>query len=137
MRALLDASAVLQVIKTFEDERALRVFDENHVLDLTKYEVGNGVWKEYALQHAIREEEFHEFLDSLRTVVDRAKPLVPDPGNLLEIAEIAAREKITFYDASYIAMAKIRKLALATEDAKLSKAASGHVKTKSTKDLIS
>jgi predicted nucleic acid-binding protein len=137
MRALLDASALFQVIKSFQDETALRVFDENYILDLTKYEVGNGIWKEYALQHAIREEEFHQFLDSLRTVVNRAELLVPDPRNLLEIAQIAAKEKITFYDASYIAMAKIRKLALVTEDAKLSKVASRHAKTKSTKDLIS
>ena len=133
----MDASAVLQVIKSFKDEKALRVFDENYVLDLTKYEVGNGVWKEYALQHAIREEEFHEFLSSLRTVVDRAELLVPDSENLLEIAQIAAKEKITFYDASYIGMAKIRKLALVTEDSKLSKVASRHAKTKSTNDLDS
>lgn len=137
MRALLDASAVLQVIKSFENEKALRVFDDNCVLDLTKYEVGNGLWKEYALQHAIGEDEFHEFLDSLRTVVDRAELLVPDSRNLLDIAQIATKERITFYDASYIAMAKMRKLALATEDSKLSKVASRHAKTKSTGDLIS
>jgi len=137
MRALLDASAVLEIIKSIEDEKALRLFDDSYVLDLTKYEVGNGIWKEFALQHAIQEEEFHEFLDSLRTVVDRAELLVPDSKNLLEIAHIAAKERITFYDASYIAMAKSRKLALATEDTKLSKIASRHTKTKSTKDLIS
>jgi len=34
-------------------------------------------------------------------------------------------------------MAKIGKLALVTEDAKLSKMASKHARTKSTKDLIS
>jgi len=137
MRALLDASAVLQVIKSFEDEKALHVFDDNYVLDLTKYEVGNGIWKEYALQHAIREEECYEFLRSLHTVVDRAETLVPDHQNLSEIAQLAAKEKITFYDASYIAMAKSRKLAVATEDSKLSRVASKHAKTKSTKDLTS
>ena len=135
MRALLDASAVLEIIIRLEDEKALRLFDDSYVLDLTKYEVGNGIWKEFALQHAIQEEEFHEFLDSLRTVVDRAELLVPDPKNLLEIAHIAAKERITFYDASYIAMAKTRKLALVTEDAKLTKIASKHAKTKSTNDL--
>ena len=137
MKALLDASAILQVIKDFDDEKALRVFDENYVLDLTKYEVGNGIWKEFALQHAIREEEFYEFLGSLRTVVDRAEALVPDPQDLLEIAQLAAKEKITFYDASYVAMAKMRKLALATEDSKLSRVASRHAKTRSTNDLTS
>jgi len=135
MKALLDASAALQVIKSLEDEKALRVFDDNYLLDLTKYEMGNGIWKEYALQHALREEEFQEFLALLRTVVNRAEQLVPDSETLLEIAKIAAKERITFYDASYVAMAKIRKLALATEDSKLAKVASKHAKTKSTDDL--
>jgi len=83
MRALLEASAVLQVIKSLEDEQALRVFDDNCVLDLTKYEVGNGIWKEYAFQHAIREEKFNDFLVSLQTVVNRSELLVPGPGHLL------------------------------------------------------
>jgi predicted nucleic acid-binding protein len=137
MKALLDASVALQVIKNFEAEKALQIFDENYLLDLTKYEIGNRIWKEYALHHAIREEEFHEFLALLRTVVDRAEQLVPNPETLLEIAQIAAKERITFYDASYVAMAKVRKLALATEDSKLSKVASKHAKTKSTDDLTS
>jgi len=137
MKTLLDASAALEVIKSLKDEEALRVFDDNYLLDLTKYEMGNGIWKEYALQHAIREEEFHEFLALLRTVVDRAEQLVPDSETLLEIGQIAAKERITFYDASYVATAKIRRLALATEDSKLSKIASKHTKTKSADDLTS
>jgi len=137
MKALLDASAALQVIKDLEDEEALRVFDDNYLLDLTKYEMGNGIWKEYALQSAIREEEFHEFLTLLRTVIGRAEQLVPDSETFLEIAQIAAKERITFYDASYVAMAKIRKLALVTEDSKLSKIASKHAKIKSADDLTS
>ena len=137
MKTLLDASAALQVIRSLKDEKALRVFDDSSLLDLTKYEMGNGIWKEYALQHAIREEEFQEFLASLRTVVYRAEQLVPDSETLLEIARIAARERITFYDASYVAMAKIRRLALATEDSKLAKVASRYAKTKSADDLTS
>ena len=135
MKALLDASAVLQVIKEFDEVKALRVFDDSYVLDLTKYEVGNGICKEYSLLHAIPEEELQDFLDSLRSVVDRAKLLVPDTKNLSEIAEIATKEKITFYDASYIAMAKNRKLVLVTEDSKLLRVASRHAKTKTTRDL--
>lgn len=137
MKALLDASAALQVIRSLEDEKALRVFQDSFLLDLTKYEMGNGIWKEYALQHAIREEEFQEFLALLRTVVNRAEQLVPDSETLLEIAQIAAKERITFYDASYVAMAKIRRLALATEDLKLAKVASRYAKTKSADNLSS
>jgi len=137
MKSLLDASAVLQVIRSFEEEKALRVFVDNFVLDLTKYEVGNGIWKEYVLHRAIGEEEFHEFLGLLRTVVARAGLLVPKPENLSDVAKIAAKEKVTFYDASYIAMARVRKLALTTEDGKLAKVASKYAKTTATKDLLS
>jgi predicted nucleic acid-binding protein len=136
MKSLLDASAVLQVIKSLDEDQALRVFAENHVLDLTKYEVGNGIWKEFVLHRAIEADEFYEFLRLLRTVVARAGLLVPDPETLSNIGEIAAKEKMTFYDASYIALAKIRKLSLTTEDAKLAKAATKYVKTRTTKELI-
>lgn len=135
MRFLFDASAVLQVIRGFEEEKALRMLGENCILDLTKYEVGNALWKEHVLHSAITEDEFHEFLDLLRSVVVRAKILAPDPENLSDVAGVAAKEKITFYDASYIAIAKIRKLTLITEDGRLAKVASKHAKVATSKDI--
>ena len=60
--------------------KVLRMFNDSYVLDLTKYEVGNGTWKENSLQHAIQEEEPYELLDSLRTVIHRANPKYWTPG---------------------------------------------------------
>jgi predicted nucleic acid-binding protein len=111
------------------------VLAESCILDLTKYELGNGIWKEYSLHQAMREEEFHEFIGLLRNVVDKAGVLTPNGRDLSDVAEIAAKEKITFFDASYITLAKIRKLTLVTEDGQLAKTASTYTKTSMSKHL--
>jgi predicted nucleic acid-binding protein len=132
MKYLLDASSVLQVIKSSSDEQdALRVFSENSMLDLTKYEVGNALWKEHTLHKSMEESEFREFLSLFGRIVQRTQLLSVDAQELPQVADLAAKESITFYDASYVMMAKARNLILATEDARLEKVASKYTKTTS------
>ena len=57
MKFLFDASSLFQVIKSVSEDGALRVLDENCILELTKYEVGNALWKEYVSHHTIGEDE--------------------------------------------------------------------------------
>jgi predicted nucleic acid-binding protein len=135
MKFLFDASSVIQVIKSYEEEKTLRLFSENCILDLTKYEVGNALWKEHTLRRNIGADEFRELLDLLRTVILRTKVLSVDAHELLDVAEVAAKERITFYDASYVVIAKVHDLTLVTEDTHLAKAASKHTKTASGKDV--
>jgi predicted nucleic acid-binding protein len=135
MRFLLDASSMLQLIKKLEEEMALRVLSEGCVLDLGKYEVGNALWKEHILRHTITEEEFDEFFRLLASVLDQSKILQVETDALPSAAKIAAKEKITFYDASYVEAARGQDLVLITEDEKLAKAASKYVKTGTTVDL--
>jgi len=137
MKLLIDASSMLEVLKNFEEEKSLRILSENFVLDLTKYEVGNALWKEYILHHAIGEDEFQELIALLQNLITHTKVLVVDAENLKDVAEIAAKEKITFYDASYIAMAKRQDLTLTTEDEQLRKAASKHARTATSRSLQS
>jgi len=131
MKFLFDASSVLQLIRCSKEDKALRILAENCILDLTKYEIGNALWKEQMLHGAIGEEELSEFLDLLRSVVLRTKILTVDAERLSEVAGVAARERITFYDASYITVAKIHSLTLVSEDRELVKAASKHARTSS------
>jgi len=137
MKFLFDASSMLEAIRSFEEEKVLRVFRENCILDLTKYEVGNALWKEYILHNAIREEEFREFLDFFRSVLRLTKVVAVGAESLLDVAETAAKEQITFYDASYIAIARIQKLILITEDRQLAKLALKYAKTAQIKDILS
>ena len=135
MRFLLDASSTLQLIKKLEEDMALRILSESCVLDLGKYEVGNALWKEHILRHTITEEEFDEFFRLLTGVIIRSKIVRVEAQDLPDVAKIAAKEKITFYDASYVEVAKGQKLILITEDEKLAKAAAKYAKTATTNDL--
>lgn len=137
MKYLIDASAVVEIIKGLEEDKALRLLSENWILDLTKYEVGNAIWKERVLQKAIQEDEFQEFLNLFRSVLARTNALTVDEKTLLEVGQIASKEKITFYDASYVTIAEARNLTLVTEDAKLREVASKRLKTAATQEVFS
>jgi predicted nucleic acid-binding protein len=99
-------------------------------LDVTRYEVGNVIWKEHTLHKSMEEGEFREFL-SLSDIVQRTQVLSVGAEELPDVADIAVKERITFYDASHIMVAKARNLTLATEDARLSKIAFNYTKTTS------
>jgi predicted nucleic acid-binding protein len=135
MKFLFDASSMIQVIKSCEEEKTLRLFSENCILDLTKYEVGNALWKEHILHRTIGADEFRELLDLLRIIILRTKVLSVDAHELPDVAEVAEKERITFYDASYVVIAKVQDLTLVTEDTHLAKAASKYTKTVSGKDV--
>lgn len=135
MKFLLDASSVVEIVRALEEEKALRLLSENSILDLTKYEVGNAIWKEHVLHRTISEEEFLEFFSLLQKLVSRTNTLLIEPQNLSEAGEIAAKEKMTYYDASYITIAKIRRLILVTEDGRLRQVAAKHTKTAATHEV--
>jgi len=136
MKFLFDASSMVEVIKSCEEENTLRLLSDNCILDLTKYEVGNTLWKEHILNRAIEADEFRELLDLLRTIIPRTKVLSVDAQDLPDVAEVAEKERITFYDASYVTIAKAQNLTLVTEDTNLAKAASKHTKTVPAKDFL-
>jgi predicted nucleic acid-binding protein len=136
MRFLLDASSMLQLIKKLEEDMAVRTLSEGCVLDLGKYEVGNALWKEHILRHTITEDEFDEFFRLLASVITHTKIIRVEAQDLPGAAKIAAKEKITFYDASYVEAARGQDLVLITEDEKLAKAASKYAETGTAVDLV-
>ena len=88
------------------------------------------------LHRTIGADEFRESLDLLRIIILRTKVLSADAHALRDIAEIADRDRMTFYDASYVMISKAQDLTLVTEDARLAKAASKYTKTLSAKDVL-
>lgn len=107
---LVDASALYPLILKLREE-ILSHANKLAVLDLTVYEVGNVLWKEYK-KGKIRDLSssvalFQEVLASLnRLTVD----------NLEEVLKIAVERNLTFYDASYVYVAEKWGLKLVTED---------------------
>lgn len=115
-RYLLDASAIFPLLLSLR-HLAFEHLNEFAAITLTPYEVGNALWRQERLGR-IRNREavlelFREFLEGLQLVEVR--------HFWREIAELALRENLTFYDASYLQAARVNNLKLVTEDSDLTK----------------
>ncbi len=107
---LLDASAVYPVILRMRE----KVMEYSHifsVLDLTFYEVGNVLWKEFRRGRLENRKVVVEMFEEFFSEVNVRR--MPDMSDILELA---ARENLTFYDASYLIAAKKYGIKLVTED---------------------
>lgn len=115
MEYLIDTSALYPLILNLR-EKFLLYADRMAVLDLTLYEVGNVLWKEY-IRGKIKNLEsittlFQETLAPLR------KLTVNDLG---EVLRMAIEKNLTFYDAAYVYTAEKLNIRLVTEDAEILK----------------
>jgi len=91
--------------------------DKFAILDLTIYEIGNIIWKEYK-RGKIKDpvlvmKMFEEIMRNMKKLSSNQE--------MLEIFDIAVKSNITFYDASYIYIARKHGLKLVTKDADLLK----------------
>jgi predicted nucleic acid-binding protein len=116
MKYLFDSSAIFRAIK----ENRVEVLVGSCTLDLARYELGNIVWKDYALQQKVSEEEARKMTRTIKRTID-LMDVLGIAGFEEEILETATRFRITFYDASYACHAKTRALCLITEDSRLTK----------------
>jgi len=116
LKYLLDALALYPLILRLK-ENLMLYKDRFAILDLTVYEVGNTVWKEYRKGRigdpALVIKMFKEVMEGMEKL---------DIGEeILEAFDIAVKSNITFYDASYICVARKHGLKLVTEDLDLLK----------------
>jgi len=116
---LLDSSAIAILLKRL-GSGALRYIVGAHTLDLARYELGNVVWKECALRTSV------SLREAVRKAMCLAKLLktmnissISSDEDFREVMELALRLKLTFYDASYLYVAKKEGLTLVTEDREL------------------
>ncbi len=113
MEYLIDTSALYPLILKLR-EKFLVYADKMAVLDLTLYEVGNVLWKEYKRRKIKNLENitilFQEMLASLRRLT------INDLGGVLRMA---VEKDLTFYDAAYVYAAEKLNIKLITEDIEL------------------
>ena len=116
MKYLFDSSSIFRAIK----ENKIEALNKNHTLELARYELGNILWKEYALQAKIPEQDSKMMAKTIRHTLNIMNVL-DIAGYEEEILETAIQLKTTFYDASYACLAKAQGLILITEDSHLIK----------------
>ncbi|ELY37899.1 PilT protein domain-containing protein [Natronorubrum tibetense GA33] len=97
------------------------LFDE-YWLDLTRYEAANAVWKIGVARDELRDSEIEEAIDILDRL-EREMGFAVATGS--ETIDVAQETGLTFYDASYLAVAQREELTLVTEDGPLRDAADG------------
>ncbi|MGB9854296.1 MAG: type II toxin-antitoxin system VapC family toxin [Candidatus Bathyarchaeales archaeon] len=114
MMYLFDSSSILKTIK----ENKIEVLIGNCTLELARYELGNILWKNFALQAKATEQEIKNLAKIIKQVLNMME-IAQITCNEQEILQTAAKLKITFYDASYAYSAKTKGLTLITEDSKL------------------
>ena len=131
MKHIFDSSAIFKAIK----ENKIEVLTGNYTIELARYEIGNILWKKYALQRKATSQELKNLTK-----------LTKDTLNIMEILQISCHEeeilntatklKLTFYDASYTFYAKAEELMLITEDTELLKKATSYTKASKLDDIL-
>ncbi len=127
---LFDASAILNLIKRAN----LKPFSQGLTLDLAIYESLNAIWKEYSLLNHIDYETAQEYINLVKNVF---KILHIESINGIEekVFELANKEKLTIYDAAYLAKSIKANYILVTDDEKLLKKASKYIRALRSKEL--
>ncbi len=132
MKHLLDASALVPLVTRRGKRLLIEASSENIITtDLAIYEACNSLWKLAALLKAISLEEALDVAAALKDL-SANKIIQTITFNKLDFSRIlerAYKERLTFYDASYIVAAEDIKATLVTEDERLRIAASRYVKT--------
>jgi predicted nucleic acid-binding protein len=140
VKYLLDASALLPLVTRRGKQLIVEASRENLVTtDLAIYEACNSLWKLATLLKTISLEDAVDVATTLKDLITRN---VIQPINFAKLdfshaLKRAYKERLTFYDASYITSAEGIEAILVTEDEKLWKAASKFVKTITYTDLES
>jgi len=130
MKYLFDSSAIFRAIK----ENKIDLLIENYTVELTRYELGNIVWKDYFLQAKISKDEAKMILKTIKHTLTLLE-VIPIESNEEEILETAIQLKTTFYDASYVHIARLKELQLITEDLHLIKKAIPTIKASVLNDI--
>ena len=131
MTYLFDASAIVNLVKKAQ----VRAFLEGVTLDLAVYESLNAIWKECHLLRRIDRRLADKWVGLVAKVFMAMKTLsIRDmEGSVLDLA---CKEGLTIYDASYLYVAMEKGYTLVSDDEKLRKVASKYLKVLSSSDLV-
>ena len=116
MSVLADASTIFLALVT---RKTVRVAG-SYTLDLARYELGNAALRQLR-SGTLSEEEAMELAEASSSILRNmvVLPMEDEP----EVLRLAAATGLTFYDASYLYTAERLRLTLATEDARIARAA--------------
>ncbi|MEM2868409.1 MAG: type II toxin-antitoxin system VapC family toxin [Candidatus Bathyarchaeia archaeon] len=130
MKLVFDSSSIFQAII----ENKVSILAGNYTLKLAKYELGNLVWKRRALMKDLEREECKKLMEIIKGTLNLMEVLDIECHEA-EVAELAESLNLTFYDASYIFLAKSKGMSLVTEDKDIKNRVRDYIKVLSIGDF--
>lgn len=131
MAYVFDSSAIYSLAKS---GRTLLLVN-SYTCGLAQYELGNILLTERHLIKLISESEQKYLLTSISHALSFLL-VRGTKGDEQEIIDISIKYGLSFYDASYVYMAKSLGMTLVTEDSKLAKKVKGYVETLTAEELV-
>jgi predicted nucleic acid-binding protein len=120
---LFDSNAIAITIKRLR-EKAVEALYGKATLNLAHYELGNMLWKECVLKGLISQEEALQKAEDMARMLEALRiEGIESSEDFKGVMKLATDLKLTFYDASYMYLAKNKDFTLVTEDKELSKKA--------------
>jgi len=111
---LFDASALYKLLTVYKDYTDKIDYNYIYILDLTFYEIGNAIWKDYYLLKRIT--DFTETSEVIYEILKELNVIENLSLSFIEIIKIAIEKNLTYYDASYVYASKNFGLILVSED---------------------
>ncbi|WP_231961165.1 type II toxin-antitoxin system VapC family toxin [Saccharolobus sp. A20] len=108
---LFDASSIINLMK----RGTVTLLADGETLDLALYEAINAIWKEYSKLKVISKDLSKRYIRVVRRVME-VIPINIIKGLEEEVFDLASKEDLTIYDASYLLIAKRKNLVLVTDD---------------------
>ncbi|MDT7891859.1 MAG: type II toxin-antitoxin system VapC family toxin [Thermoproteota archaeon] len=118
IKYLIDASSIAILLGKIK-EKAVEFLEEASTLDLAIYELGNFIWKECTLKKMINRDEAIDKIKDLTEIIALMDVKKLEKEDVIGVMQIALDLKLTFYDASYLHVAKSTDKILITNDSEL------------------
>jgi predicted nucleic acid-binding protein len=118
IKYLIDASSIAILLGKIK-EKTVEFLINVATLDLALYELGNFIWKECILKKNISKEEALNMVKDLTDILGLMDLEKIEMENVRNVMMIALDLKLTFYDASYLYVAKSKDKILVTNDNEL------------------
>ncbi len=128
---LFDASSIVNLVK----KGVVRPFAYGVTIDLALYEALNAVWKECRLLRRFDKDTALRFVRVLRGVFG-AMRVLSIRGLEREVFDLALREGLTVYDASYVCVAIKNGLVLVTDDRELGDRVSKYLRVIDSNEVV-
>ncbi|MEM3571810.1 MAG: type II toxin-antitoxin system VapC family toxin [Candidatus Bathyarchaeia archaeon] len=130
MSFIFDTSSIFEVLI----KGNVKVLNDNYTLEIARYELGNILWRRKTLIKDISDEEYIRLANLMKKIL-KLLNIINIECYEAEILKVAEEFETTFYDSSFVFIAKIKNTPLITDDENLRRRVKGYIKVMNIEEL--